>query len=64
MHMVWQDDPGIDPERAQRPCARDRAAESGDLPHEQFAIPVSKADRKKGGSTRNAMPPVFRHLVM
>jgi hypothetical protein len=52
MHRVWQDDPGIDPEGVPRPCARDRAAESGDLPHEQIAIPVSKVDRKEGGSTR------------
>ncbi len=32
-----------------RPCPRDRAAESGDLPHEQIAFPVSKVERDAAG---------------
>jgi hypothetical protein len=64
MHMVRQDGPGTDPEGVPRPCARDRAAASGDLPHQRIAIPVGKAHRKEGGSARNAMPPVFRHSVV
>lgn len=63
MHVVGQDDPGIDVEWHECFDAGHAAAQWGDVGDEQIALAVAQIDREEKGGSGDAMAAVFGHRV-
>jgi len=61
MHMVRQNDPGVDVKRRLPTHVAYRFAQPVDPCHEQVGAPVAQIDREKIGGARNPIASVIRH---
>jgi hypothetical protein len=61
MHVLGQNDPGVDVETGLCTNPADRVAESIDFAHKQVAPPVKQIDGEEICATGNAVAPVIRH---
>jgi len=61
MHMVRQNDPGIDMERMARVCGTNRFAQQIDMADQHVASTVEQIDRKEIRGTRHLGAAVSRH---